>query len=56
MNKTAGLLVAVIVLLAVLVSAGPTIVALVHAAVPLVLVIGVVVVLMRLAWWLTGRW
>jgi hypothetical protein len=56
MNKTAGLLVTVIVLLAVLVSAGPTIVALAHAAVPLVLVIGAVAVLMRLAWWLTGRW
>lgn len=56
MNKTVGLLIAVIVLLAVLVSAGPTIVALAHVAVPLVLIIGVVAVLLRVAWWLTGRW
>ena len=56
MSKTAGLLIAVIVLLAVLVSAGPTIIALAHVAVPLALVIGVVAVLLRVAWWLTGRW
>jgi hypothetical protein len=56
MNRTIGLLVAVIVLLAVLVSAGSTIVALAHAAVPLVLAIGALAVLTRVAWWLTGRW
>lgn len=56
MNKTVALLVAIVVTLAVIVSAGPTIVAMAHAAVPLVLVIGLVAILMRLAWWLTGRW
>jgi hypothetical protein len=48
-------LVAAIVLLAVLVSAGPTLVQLAHAAVPLVIAFGVVAVLLRLVWWFTNR-
>ena len=56
MTKTVALLVAVVVTLSVLVAAGPTIVALAHAAVPLVLVVGLVVILARLAWYFTGRW
>jgi hypothetical protein len=55
-SKTVAGLIAVIVLLSVLVSAGPTLVALVQELVPVVLVVGLVAILMRLAWWLTGRW
>ena len=56
MTKTVGLLVGAIVLLSLLVSAGPTLVALVHGLVPVILVVGLVAILGRLAWWLTGRW
>lgn len=48
-------LVAAIVLLAVLVSAGPTLIALLHAAVPLVIAVGVVVVVVRVVWAFTNR-
>jgi len=48
-------LVAAIVLLAVLVSAGPTLVELAHAAVPLVIAVGVVAVVVRLVWWFSNR-
>lgn len=50
-----GPLVAAIVLLAVLVSAGPTLIALAQAAVPLVIAIGVVVVVVRVVWAFTNR-
>ncbi len=56
MNKTTWLLVVGIVALAVLVSAGPTLVALAHAAVPLVIALGVVAVIVRLVFFHTRRW
>jgi hypothetical protein len=55
-SRIIAVLVAVIVTAAVLRSAGPAIVAVAHVAVPLILVLGLVCVLVRLAWWLTGRW
>lgn len=56
MSRPVAVLVAAIVMLASLVAAGPTLIALAHAALPLVVAVGVVVVLIRLASWLTGRW
>jgi hypothetical protein len=50
-----GALVAAIVLLAVLVSAGPTLIGLLHAAVPLVIAGGVVAAVLRLLWFFTDR-
>jgi hypothetical protein len=49
-------LVACVVLLAVLVSAGPTLIALIHAAVPLVIAIGLVAAVLRLVFFHTRRW
>jgi len=49
-------LIVAIVFLSVLVSAGPALVALVNAAVPLVLVVGVVAVGLRLVFFHTRRW
>jgi hypothetical protein len=51
-----GLLVAAIVLLCFLVSAGPTLVALLDAAVPLVIVGGIVVAVLRLVFFHTRKW
>ena len=45
-----------LVALALVTAAGPTLVALMHSAVPLVLVVGVVVVLLRAVWFYTNRW
>jgi hypothetical protein len=45
-----------IIALSVLVSAGPTLVALVNAAVPLVVAVGVVAVVLRLVFFHTRRW
>ena len=45
-----------LVALAWVTAAGPTLIALVRAAVPLVLVVGVVVVLLRAVWYYTNRW
>ena len=56
MNRLVVGLIVAIVALSVLVSAGPTLVALTNSAVPLVLAVGFVVVLIRLASWFTGRW
>jgi len=50
-----GLLVAAVVLLAVLTSAGPTLISLFHAAVPLIIAVGVVVALVRLVWAFSNR-
>jgi hypothetical protein len=50
------LLFVLIFALAVLVAAGPTLVALAHALVPLVIVGGIVVVLLRLVFFHTRRW
>jgi hypothetical protein len=49
-------LVIAIVGLAVLTAAGPTVVALTHAAVPLVIAAGVVTILVRAVWYFTSRW
>lgn len=51
-----GLLVATAILLAVLMSAGPILVQLAHAAVPLVIAGGVVAVVLRLVWWFSDRY
>lgn len=48
-------LVAAVVLLAVLVSAGPTLVRLAQAATPLVIAAGVVVAVLRVVWVFTSR-
>ncbi len=54
MNKSISFLIAAMVALAVLVSAGPTLVALSHQLVPLVLAIGLVVAVLRLIWYWTS--
>ena len=56
MTRVGVCLVASIVALAVLVSAGPTIVSLVHAVVPLLLAVGALVVVLRLVWYFTNRY
>lgn len=56
MNKTTAWLVVAIVGLAVVTAAGPTLVALVNALVPLALVVGLLAVLIRAAWYFTNRW
>ena len=55
-NRLGAYLIVGIVALSVLVSAGPTLVALVNAAVPLVVAIGVVAVVLRLVFFHTRRW
>jgi hypothetical protein len=54
MNKLVVFLVLAIVVMSVLVSAGPTLVRLAHVAVPLVIVIGAVVLVLRLVWFFTN--
>lgn len=49
-------LIAAIVLLSVLLSAGPTLVGLARAAVPLVIALGSVAVVLRLVWYFTSRY
>ncbi len=49
-------LVIAIVGLAVLTAAGPTLVALAHAAVPLIIAGGAVAIVMRAVWFFTNRW
>lgn len=56
MNKPIAYLIVAIVALSILVSAGPTLVALAHAAVPLVVAVGVVAVVVRLVFFHTRRW
>lgn len=56
MTKTTFGLVAAIVLLAVLVSVGPVLVALIEAAVPLVIAVGVVGAALRILWLVTERY
>lgn len=55
-SKPATLLLVAIVVLCLLVSAGPTLVALAHAAIPLVLVVGVVIAVLRLVFFHTRKW
>lgn len=50
------LLLVLVIVLAVVVSVGPTLVALVHAAVPLVIVGGIVAVVLRVVWHFTNRY
>ena len=54
MNKLITALIVAIVALAVLVSAGPTLVALMHQLAPLVLAVGLVVGVLRLIWYWTS--
>lgn len=56
MTRIVLALVIAIVGLSVLVSAGPTLVGLAHAAVPLVIAIGLVVAVLRLVWHITNRY
>ncbi len=56
MNKPVVVLVVAIVALSVLVSAGPTLVALVNAAVPLVVAVGLVAAILRVVFFHTRRW
>jgi hypothetical protein len=56
MNRALITLVIAIVALSTLVSAGPTLIGLVHALVPLVLAMGGVVAMLRLLWHFTGRY
>jgi hypothetical protein len=56
MSKLAQTLLLGIVMLAALIMAGPTIVRLTQALVPLVLVVGVIVVVLRLVWCYCRRW
>jgi len=50
------LLVILVIVLAVVVSAGPTLIAWIHAAVPLVIVGGIVAVVLRVVWHFTNRY
>jgi hypothetical protein len=54
-NRTPAL-VAVLLVLVLLVSAGPTLIALFQAAVPVIIAIGAVVVIVRLVWFFTTRY
>jgi hypothetical protein len=56
MTRAMTFLIVSIVALAALDSAGPTIVALVHAVVPLIVVLAAVVVVLRLLWYFTNRY
>lgn len=51
-----GWLVSTVVLLSLLISAGPALVALMHAAVPLLIAGGAVVIGARIVWYLTSRY
>jgi hypothetical protein len=55
-NKPIAYLVIAIVALSILVSVGPTLVALAHAAVPLIVAVGIVVVVLRLVFFHTRNW
>jgi hypothetical protein len=55
-SKPTTFLTVAIVALCLLVSAGPTLISLAHAAVPLVAVVGVVAVVARLVFFHTRRW
>jgi hypothetical protein len=55
-NKLIGSLVVLVVGLAALAVAGPTLTRLASALVPLILVIGIVVIVLRLTWSYTRKW
>jgi hypothetical protein len=56
MNKPVTYLIIAIVALSMLVSTGPTLVALAHAAIPLVVAAGIVAVVLRLVFFHTRKW
>ncbi len=56
MTKLVAFLVVAIVGLAAITAAGPTLVALTRAAVPLVVAIGFAVLVLRIVWYITNRW
>jgi threonine/homoserine efflux transporter RhtA len=56
MNRLVTWLIVAIIALCLLVSAGPTLVRLAHAAVSLIAVLGIVVVVLRLVWYFTERY
>jgi hypothetical protein len=56
MTRQMGYLVATVVVLCTLVSAGPTIVALIQAIAPLVVVVGCVAIALRLVWHFTSHY
>lgn len=56
MNKSTLFLVASIVALSILVSAGPTLVALARAITPLVIAVGSVAIAARIVWYFTSRY
>lgn len=55
-KKAPNLMLTALVLWLVLVSVGPILVVLIHAAIPLVIVVGVVLIALRLVFSHTGRW
>jgi hypothetical protein len=56
MKSPTNYLIAAIVALCLLVSAGPTLVAVMNTAIPLIVVIGVVAVILRLVFFHTRKW
>jgi uncharacterized paraquat-inducible protein A len=56
MTQVTAFLVVSIVALSTLVAAGPTVVALVHAIVPVMVVLAALVVALRLLWYFTNRY
>lgn len=56
MNRALITLVTAIVALSALISAGPTLIGLTHALVPLVLAVGGVIAVLRLLWHFTSRY
>jgi len=56
MNGASGLLVVWIFFIVLIARAAPELIAVMNAAVPLVIVVGVVVAVLRIVWSRTGRW
>jgi membrane associated rhomboid family serine protease len=55
-SRPINLVVLLLIGLVALVAAGPTLVGVIHALVPLVIATGVVAGLLRVAWFFTNRW
>jgi hypothetical protein len=56
MTKLISMVIIVILGLVAIGTVGPSIAAVIKASAVLVLVVGVVVALLRIVWWRTGRW
>lgn len=56
MSGASGLLVVWIFLIVLIARAAPDLVAVMNAAVPLVIVVGIVAAVLRIVWSRTGRW